>query len=103
MTKPFITMITPTYNQAQFVAETIRSVLSQDYESVEYRVVNDGSTDNTDNVIRGVLAGSFRYLSQDNRGQSRTLNEQWSNSNAKYLSYLSSDDLLDPSALSRAI
>lgn len=103
MTEPFITIITPSYNQAQFVAETIRSVLSQDYAAIEYRVVNDGSSDNTDEVIRGVVVDSIKYLSQSNRGQSRTLNEQWSNSDGKYLAYLSSDDLLDPSAISKAV
>jgi glycosyltransferase involved in cell wall biosynthesis len=103
MTNPLITIITPSFNQAQFVAETIHSILSQDYHPIEYRVVNDGSTDNTDDVIKGVLTDKFQYLSQDNRGQSRTLNEQWGNSEAKYLTYLSSDDLLDPTAVSKAI
>lgn len=103
MTKPLITIITPSYNQAQFVAETIHSVLSQDCEPIEYRVVNDGSTDNTDDVIMGVLTDRFQYVLQSNTGQSRTLNEQWGKSNAKYLAYLSSDDLLDPSAISKAI
>lgn len=103
MTKPLITIITPSFNQAQFVAETIHSILSQDYAAIEYRVVNDGSTDSTDGVVKKILTDKFQYLSQANRGQSRTLNEQWSKSNAKYLAYLSSDDLLDPAAISKAI
>lgn len=103
MTKPLITIITPSFNQAQFVAETVRSILSQDYEPIEYRVVNDGSTDDTDIAIRAISTDRFKYSIQSNRGQSRTLNEQWAQSGAKYLAYLSSDDLLAPTAISKAI
>ena len=103
MKNPVVTLVTPSYNQSSFILKTIESVVSQDYSDVEYVVVNDGSTDNTDEIIKSIPNPSFEYIFQKNKGQSATLNEQWSRSNAKYITYLSSDDILYPSAISKAV
>jgi glycosyltransferase involved in cell wall biosynthesis len=95
-------MVTPAYNQGAFLRETILSVLSQDYPSIEYIVIDDGSTDNTAGVI-AEFSGRLRAISRENKGQAATLNEGWSLCKGKYVGYLSSDDLLDNVAISRLV
>jgi glycosyltransferase involved in cell wall biosynthesis len=95
-------IVTPTFNQADFLEETVKSVLRQDHSTIRYIVVNDGSTDETVNVVSR-LDGKFEFVDQPNQGQAATLNEQWSKLNTDYLTYLSSDDLLAPEAISKAV
>jgi glycosyltransferase involved in cell wall biosynthesis len=68
-----VSIITPTYNQAAFLPETIESVLTQDYESLEYIVIDDGSTDTTAQVL-SAISGQFVSVRQNNKGQSATIN-----------------------------
>ena len=49
---PLVSVVTPTFNQANFLRETIESVLSQDYPAIEYQVIDDGSTDATPEILR---------------------------------------------------
>lgn len=95
-------MVTPTYNQADFLQYTIDSILAQDYSAIEYVVVDDGSTDRTSEILAR-NRGRVQSITQTNRGQATTLNEQWTRLETDYLSYLSSDDLLAPQAISRAV
>lgn len=99
---PLVSIITPTYNQAEYLAETIESVLSQTYPNIEYIVIDDGSTDNTPEVLRR-FDGRIRYERQDNIGQARTLNKGWNLCKGKYIGYLSSDDLLYKNAVSELV
>ncbi|MCV2423100.1 glycosyltransferase family 2 protein [Paucibacter sp. DJ2R-2] len=101
-TNPLLTIVTPTYNQANYLEETIESVLSQDYTSVEYIVINDGSTDGTEKLLEK-YAHRITVINQKNAGQATTLNRGWGAANGEYLSYLSSDDKLHPQAFSRLI
>lgn len=96
---PLVSIVTPAYNQAEFLVETIESVLAQDYPNIEYIVLNDGSTDNTEEVLLR-YEGRLKWETQKNMGQSKTLNKGWSISSGKYLGYLSSDDVLYPTAIS---
>jgi glycosyltransferase involved in cell wall biosynthesis len=96
---PLVSIVTPTYNQAPYLAETIRSVLAQDYPNIEYLVLDDGSTDETAAVLRA-FDGKVRWERHPNMGQSKTLNKGWGESRGGYLSYLSSDDRLLPHAIS---
>lgn len=100
--QPLVTIITPAFNQADFLAETIDSVLAQSWPLIEYVVVDDGSTDRTAEVITG-YAGRLEGRSQKNRGQARTLNEGWAQARGKYLAYLSSDDVLYPEAIEKLV
>ncbi len=99
---PLVSIVTPVYNQAEYLAETIESVLAQDYPNIEYIVLNDGSTDHTEKVLSH-YTGRLKWETQGNIGQSETLNKGWNASGGKYLGYLSSDDLLHPTAVSELV
>jgi glycosyltransferase involved in cell wall biosynthesis len=99
---PVVTLVTPTYNQADFLAETIESVLKQTYPAIDFVIVDDGSTDHTQEVL-GAYAGRIAWKTQSNRGQARTLNDAWDSARGTYLTYLSSDDLLHPQAIERLV
>jgi glycosyltransferase involved in cell wall biosynthesis len=101
-TLPLVTIVTPTYNQAEYLGETIESVLAQDYPNIEYIVIDDGSTDRTRDVLKR-YDGRIRWESQENMGQAATLNRGWAMGAGEIIGYLSSDDLLKPSAVSEAV
>jgi glycosyltransferase involved in cell wall biosynthesis len=100
--RPLVSIVTPTYNQADYLAETLDSMLAQDYPCIEYLVLDDGSTDTTPDVLRR-YDGRVHWERQPNMGQSRTLNKGWTQSRGEYVGYLSSDDLLLPHALSTLV
>lgn len=100
--KPLVTLITPTYNQAAFLEETIQSVLAQDYENIEYIIINDGSTDSTAQIL-DKYKGAVKSENQANAGQASTLNKGWHMGKGELLGYLSSDDILHPSAVRKAV
>lgn len=100
--RPLVSVVTPTYNQAAFLRETLDSVLSQDYPSIEYQVIDDGSTD----VTPAILAEySDRVWSerQENRGQTPTINKGWERAKGEILTWLNSDDTLLPGAVSKGV
>lgn len=99
---PRLTLITPTFNQAGYLPETLDSVLAQTLRDIEYRVIDDGSSDATPEVLAR-YAGRVDAVRQANQGQVRTLNAAWRAARGEYLAYLSSDDLLRPDALERLV
>jgi glycosyltransferase involved in cell wall biosynthesis len=99
---PRVTLVTPAYNQADFLAETIDSVLMQDYVNLEYIVLDDGSTDDTQAVLAR-YAGRLQFQRHENRGQAATLNRGWAMANGELLGYLSSDDKLVPGAVTALV
>jgi glycosyltransferase involved in cell wall biosynthesis len=94
--QPQLALVTPAYNQAQFIADTVRSVLAQDVP-VEYLVINDGSTDGTMAVLE-TFGDSVVVVSRENRGQTATINEGWRRTSAPIIGWLNSDDTLLPGA-----
>lgn len=99
---PRVSIVTPAYNQGMFLSETIESVLGQDYPNIEYIVIDDGSTDDTAEVISR-YAGRLISRSRDNRGQAATLNEGWALATGDIIGYLSSDDLIERTAVSELV
>ncbi|MDP6572728.1 MAG: glycosyltransferase family A protein [Rhodospirillales bacterium] len=92
---PRVTVITPTYNRADLLAETIDSVLGQGYPDLEYLVIDDGSTDATRQVVAPYLQshpGAIRYFHHDNRGEAATVNRGWELATGDYFAYVGSDD-----------
>ena len=73
---PTLTVVTPAYNQADFLRDTIESVLSQDYPNIEYVVLDDGSTDETPQILKE-YGDKFVWESQKNMGQTPTINKGW--------------------------
>ncbi len=88
-----VSIITPTYNQAQFVGETIKSVLNQDYSDIEYIVLDDGSTDETQEIIKPYL-GQLKYIRHDNIGESKTVNKGYRLCTGDIVGVVNSDDPL---------
>ncbi len=99
---PRVSIVTPTYNQAEYLAETIDSVLAQDYPNIEYIVLDDGSTDSTSEVLRR-YGDRVRWERHDNIGQANTLNRGWKMAQGSLIGYLSSDDRLETNAISKLV
>lgn len=95
---PKVSVIIPTYNRAAFLEEAIESVLSQDYKDFELIVVDDGSTDETRDIV-GRHSESVVYLYQDNKGVSCARNTGIRNSFGEYIAFLDSDDKWLPKKL----
>ena len=99
---PLASIVIPAYNHAGYLDEAIESVLAQDYPRVELLVLDDGSTDNTREVLEK-YTGRFYWETQQNMGQSATLNKGWRMSEGEILAYLSADDVLLPAAASTSV
>jgi glycosyltransferase involved in cell wall biosynthesis len=95
---PMVSAVIPCYNQAQFLAAAIESVLAQTYPRIELFVVDDGSSDHTAEVARQFAA--VHYLRQENRGVSAARNAGLKASCGDYIVFLDADDRLLPDAIS---
>jgi GT2 family glycosyltransferase len=98
MTASLVSIVVPVYNAAPFVAETLESLLSQDYAPLEVIVIDDGSTDDSLAVIQR-YADRCQVLTQKNQGQAATLNRGWNIARGALLGYLSADDTIEPAAI----
>lgn len=99
---PLVTIITPAYNRGTLVAETIESVLGQDYPNLEYIVLDDGSSDDTLEVIKR-YDGRLRWESHPNMGETRTVNKGFELANGEIIGVVNSDDPLLPGAVSKLV
>lgn len=96
---PRFTIVTPSYNQAEFLEETIRSVLLQGYPNLEYRVMDGGSTDGSAAILEKYAPWLAGWTSEPDRGQSHAINKGWAAASGDLVAYLNSDDLYFPGAL----
>lgn len=99
---PLVTVVTPTYNRANYVQETIRSVLAQDYPNIEYIVLDDGSTDETAQILSS-FSGRIAWETHPNMGEHRTVNKGLGMAKGDYVVVLNSDDLMLPGAITAAV
>ena len=97
---PKITVITPSFNQGQYIEQTIRSVLDQGYPFLEYLVLDGGSTDQTPEILRR-YQGRLTFISESDRGQTHAINKGLAMATGDILCYLNSDDQLAPKALEK--
>ncbi|MBA4374168.1 MAG: hypothetical protein C0402_15060 [Thermodesulfovibrio sp.] len=96
---PLISVIVPLYNHEKYIAETIRSVLSQSHENLELIIVNDGSSDGSEKVAQGITDSRIRYYTQENQGAPQAINRGIALSRGEYISILNSDDVYAPTRL----
>ena len=90
---PTVSIIIPTYNRASMLREAIQSVLDQTYSDFEVIVVDDGSTDETQEVVKAFSDSRIRYIFQENGGRSKARNRALSLAQGRYIAFLDSDDL----------
>ena len=97
---PLISVIIPTYNRAGLIKETIESVCNQTYENLEILVIDDGSTDNTEQVTKSINDDRIKYFRQEHRGRpAPARNKGIQRAKGQFIAFLDSDDLWVPRKL----
>jgi glycosyltransferase involved in cell wall biosynthesis len=96
---PRISIVTPSYNQGQFIEETIRSVLLQGYPDLDYVVIDGGSSDESVDIIRKYQPWLSYWVSEKDRGQAHAINKGFARGTGSLGAYLNSDDTYLPGAL----
>lgn len=100
-----VSVIIPVYNTSEFIADCLESVINQEYQNFEVIVINDGSTDNSEEIIKKYVENDerFRFYSQTNCGLGFTRNKGISLSRGDYLFFLDADDIIPKQALSKLV
>jgi glycosyltransferase involved in cell wall biosynthesis len=99
---PLVSVITPSFNAARFLEETIQSVLAQDYPYIEYIVMDGGSTDGSLNILRS-YADRLTYSSGADEGAADAINNGFAKARGEILAWLGADDTYLPGAVSKAV
>ena len=101
--QPKVSIITPSFNQARFLEQTMRSVLEQDYPNIEYIVIDGGSSDGSLEIIKKYSGRLAYWQSQKDKGQTDAINQGFARATGEILAWLNSDDILYPGAVSAAV
>ncbi len=97
--KSKVSVVIPTFNRASYVLEALKSVLDQNYQDYDVWIIDDGSTDETAEMLRPFLNDRLHYVCQENGGASKARNSGIRLSGGEYIAFLDSDDLAEPDRL----
>ena len=96
MSTPLVSVLIPCYNAEKYIGETLESVFRQTWQNIEVIVVDDGSKDNSADVVRRFRRPNLKLIEQTNHGQTASLNECLAHANGDLVQYLDADDLIAP-------
>src|SRR5215204_5758135 len=93
---PKISIVTPSYNQAEFIEETILSVINQNYPNLEYIVIDGGSTDGSVEIIKKYEQYFSYWVSEPDKGHADALNKGFAKATGEVMAWINSDDKYFP-------
>ena len=102
ISSPLVSVIIPTYNKSHFLKHTIESVINQTYSNIEIIVIDDGSTDNTEELAKS-YGSKIKYIKQNNLGGTASRNTGIKSATGKYLNFLDHDDLFLPEKIEKQV
>ena len=101
--RPLVTIVTPSFNQAAYLEETIQSVLAQEYRDIQYILIDGGSMDGSLKVIKKYASRLDYWVSEKDSGQTDALNKGLALTKGKYCGWINADDRLKPNAVAEAV
>lgn len=102
MKKPLVSVITPSFNQGQFIEDTIKSVLNQTYDNIEYIVIDGASTDNTLSILEKYHS-KLKFISEKDAGQANAINKGFKMAKGMIVGWINSDDILETNTVEAVV